>query len=261
MRPSLIDAIFLSEKRKKFLLLLLDGPRNIAEIKSILNVTSSSMLPQIKKLKDLDLVVQQDGVYRLSDIAKVLVEKMKPLVETVEVIEENYDYWLTRDLSSIPPHLLDRIGELGECQLINPDLNHLFEPPQQFSESVSKSKNIMTFASFFHPQCPYNYAKLARRGVEVSLILTKAVFERLKNDYQKELNSLMDSPNANIFICEENVAIGSVSVTDDIMMVSLFTKDGVLDHKKVISYDPGTLKWGNDLVLHHMGMSKSVTDV
>ena len=261
MRRSLIDAIFLSEKRKKFLLLLLDEPKGIDEIKETLNVKSSSMLAQIKILKDLDLVVQEEGLYKLTDIARVLVEKMKPLVEAVDVMEDNYDYWSTHDLSAIPYNLLERIGELGECKVLNPPLNQLFEPPQKFSMSVSRSKTIMTFASVFHPQCPTNYSNLAKDGVDVLLILTKAVFERMKDDYYEEFKSLMELSNATIFTCEEDVAIGSISVTDDIMMMSLFTKESILDHKKVISYDPGALKWGSELILYYKDMSEPVTDL
>ncbi len=46
------DTIWLSEKKKKnLLLLLMEGPRNIEQIKTSLNVTSKAMMPQIKILK------------------------------------------------------------------------------------------------------------------------------------------------------------------------------------------------------------------
>ena len=48
MESSLLDVLFLSEKRKNLLLLLLDGPKNIEEIKNILDVRSSPIMTQIK---------------------------------------------------------------------------------------------------------------------------------------------------------------------------------------------------------------------
>jgi predicted transcriptional regulator len=51
MSSSLCDTIWLSEKRKNLLLLLMEGPRDIEQIKTSLNVTAKAMMPQIKILK------------------------------------------------------------------------------------------------------------------------------------------------------------------------------------------------------------------
>ncbi len=52
MKTSLIDLAFLSEKRKDVLLLLEEGPKTGDEIKTALNVNSTSIMPpQIKKIK------------------------------------------------------------------------------------------------------------------------------------------------------------------------------------------------------------------
>ena len=78
----LIELIFLSDKRKQLLLFLKSGPKNMDEITEALQAASTSILPQIKKLKDMSLVVQVDKIYTLSPIGKVLVEKMQPLIST-----------------------------------------------------------------------------------------------------------------------------------------------------------------------------------
>jgi predicted transcriptional regulator len=48
MVASLSDTVWLSEKRLNLLLLLMEGPRDIDQIKTSLNVTSRGMMPQIK---------------------------------------------------------------------------------------------------------------------------------------------------------------------------------------------------------------------
>ena len=105
MQLELLELIFLSNRRKQLLLFLKDGPKNMDEIKGALDVTSTAILPQIKKLKEKSLVVQEEKSYRLSLIGKVLVEKMQPLVNIVDVFEDNFDYWAERDLQGIPPAL------------------------------------------------------------------------------------------------------------------------------------------------------------
>ncbi|WMW22602.1 winged helix-turn-helix domain-containing protein [Methanolobus mangrovi] len=250
MKDSLIDAIFLSEKRKKLLLLLMEGPKDIEEIKEALDVTSSAMLPQIKKLRKLNLIVCNERVYSLTEAARILVEKMEPLLGTIDVFEENYDYWMSRHISSIPEEFRSRLWNLGKCELKRPDMIYLFEPPEEFNESLAKSKNIRTLASFFHPQCPHNYAQLAKKGVDVTLILTKAVFDRMKKDGSKYLQKILESEGSELFFMKEEIPIGSITVTDDIFMITLFNKDLVLDHLKLISYGPQARQWGLDIIDH-----------
>ena len=75
MESSLLDVLFLSEKRKNLLLLLLDGPKNIEEIKNILDVRSSPIMTQIKILMKQDLIVENNRLYKLSSIGEILVPK------------------------------------------------------------------------------------------------------------------------------------------------------------------------------------------
>ena len=60
MNSSLLDLILFSEKRKDFLLLLKEGPRNIEEILEKLQVSRTALLPQIKKLKEENLVIHEE---------------------------------------------------------------------------------------------------------------------------------------------------------------------------------------------------------
>lgn len=258
MQASLIDAIFLSEKRKGLLLLLMDGPKDMDEIKEALNVTASAMLPQIKKLRKLDLIVCNNRVYSLTEAARILVRKMKPLLETINVFEDNYEYWMSRHMDSIPEEFRDRIGELDKCELKRPDMIYIFEPPEEFNESLANSNSIKTLASFFHPQCPHNYAMLAKRGISITLILTKAVFDRMKQDSAKYLKIILESGNSRLFILKEDTPIGSISVTDDIFMIALFNKEIVLDHLKLTSHEPQALQWGSDLIEHFKTISVPV---
>ena len=93
MENTLLDLILLSEKRKNVLLLLLEGPKDIETIKKALNASATAVQPQVKKLKEQHLVVQEKNLYKLSEIGRIVAEKMKPLVDTLSVLEENTDYW------------------------------------------------------------------------------------------------------------------------------------------------------------------------
>ena len=60
MNSSLLDLILFSEKRKDFLLLLKEGPKSIEEILEKLQVSRTALLPQIKKLKEENLVIHEN---------------------------------------------------------------------------------------------------------------------------------------------------------------------------------------------------------
>jgi len=69
MDKDLIDLLFMSQKRRDLLLLLKNGGRKIEDIVSILHVTPTGMLPQIKKLKEESLIFQENKEYKLTPLA------------------------------------------------------------------------------------------------------------------------------------------------------------------------------------------------
>jgi len=260
MSSSLCDTIWLSEKRKNLLLLLMEGPRDIDQIKTSLNVNSKAMMPQIKILKKQELILQEGDIYELSEIGKLVVGNMLPLLNTLGVLEENKEYWASRDTSSIPHDLFMHLGELGECMVIEPDLNHLFDLPREFTENLSKSRCILSSLSYYHPLYPSLYAKLARSEAEVELVLTESVFERLKNEFPDELSSLLESENTTVVVCEESLNIPTIAVTDRFMYLCLFDRQGKYDHRKVMSFDASALRWGRELFMYYKKSARKVPD-
>ncbi|AKB43360.1 Transcriptional regulator, ArsR family [Methanosarcina sp. Kolksee] len=255
------DTIWLSEKRKNLLLLLMEGPRDIEQIKTSLNVTSKAMMPQIKILKKQGLVLQKENTYMLSEIGKLVVGNMLPLLNTLEVLEENKEYWTSRDTSVIPQEQFMRLGELGECMVIEPDLNHLFDLPREFTENLIKSRCIMSSLSYYHPLYSSLYSRLAKSGAEMEIVLTKAVLERLKNDCRDELETLLDSENTVVKVCEENLKLPTIAVTEKFMYICLFDKQGKYDHRKVMSFDASALRWGRELFIHYNELSQKVIEI
>ncbi|WP_269850006.1 helix-turn-helix transcriptional regulator [Methanosarcina horonobensis] len=203
MNPNLLDLILFSEKRKAFLLLLKEGPKNTQEILDRLQVPRTALLPQIKKLKEQNLVIHEDGIYRLSLVGEIIIEKMQPLLDTLEVFEKNEEFWADRKLSPIPLHLMKRISELGDYRLIEPDLSHTFDLNPEFVKHTSNSNNILMFFSYFHPQFPSFFLNLARKGTEISLVQSESVYLRFLEDFRKEGEEYLKMENASLFILDK----------------------------------------------------------
>lgn len=89
MRSTLITILLSSEKRTDLLLLLKEKPRTIEEINNELDTNSVAILPQLKKLKEKGLVIQEEKTYELSLLGKIIVRKMESLVKALRQLEED----------------------------------------------------------------------------------------------------------------------------------------------------------------------------
>jgi predicted transcriptional regulator len=251
MDKALIDLLFMSQKRKDLLLLLKNGEKTIEEIVDTLNVNPTGMLPQIKKLKEEHLVLQEDREYRLTPLAEIVVEKMEPLLDTLQVIEENTDYWQERDLTALPRIFLERLNELKCCFLVRPDPDNIFEPPAVFLENIRKSKRILSFSSIFHPVFSEMFLANQDEDTEITLIVTGKIYERLKTDFENELKLYQAREENRLFIGTSETKVAMLVKTEHFMAADFLTSKGSFDQETIIGFEPAAMKWAEDLILHY----------
>lgn len=277
---SLLDAIFLSEKRKNLLLLLKEeGPKSSDEIKNAFDFPWKSMIPQIKKLVDMGLVIQTDGVYSLSEMGTVIATNVKFLLNTLKIYEENRDFWSEHDLSSIPFYLLTRIGELGQCKILKSDLSHMFKVQEDIVKCMLGSSQIMVFISAIHPAYHLLCLEFLKKGFEVTIILTESGFESIQNEclpqsttsfsdssvlkldlpeYKKEVQFFLDCENSHFFVSDGEKKPMMLVVTDKIFALSLLDKNNRIDRNYIVSFEPGALKWGEELFAYYKQNSRQI---
>ncbi len=240
------------------MLFLKDGSKSIEEITKLLDSPPASVLPQIKKLKDNRLVLQDGKYYSLSKIGVIVTEKMSPLVGILEVFEDNLDYWITQDLSGIPPFLLRRLGELSPCEVIEPELHRIFEPPEEFLDSLMKSRDVMRFTSYFQPSFPELHSELLMKKTNISLIVTEGFFERIVNDYPEELENFLLPENSRFFVYKGVSSLASVTVSERFMAITLIDKKGRPDQRLLISFEKNAIEWGKELCTYYRGLSEEI---
>lgn len=261
MELQLIDTIFFSDKRKNLLLLLKNGPKTIEEIKTRLEVSSSPIMAQIRILLKDGLLVQKEDSYELSVKGKLIVPKMEPLLSTFRVFDENHDYWARQSLSTLPSHLLDRIGELGKCMELVPDRTHIFDYPQEIMDPLYKSKKVMEVSSFFRPGYPGLYLDLAKKGIEVSLVLERPIYRKLVRDYRKGVEEFLNMENTYLFVCDDKIELASSIVTDRFISLSMISKDGRYYNHEMVSFENSALGWGKELFNYYRDMSEQITQI
>ncbi|WNY27641.1 winged helix-turn-helix domain-containing protein [Methanolapillus ohkumae] len=258
MTTELIGTLFLSEKRKNVLIFLLSGPKDIDEIKIELNVNTSALMTQMKILMDQGLIVYSDNLYSLSVMGSVIVQKMLPLLNMLDTYSENKTYWSDHKLSAIPSDLLDRMDELRNCVLVEPELHRLYELPLKFEENLFKSAYIREISSFFSPSYHSAYLELARKGTEISIIIPVSVFDRFSHDYPFLLEEYLSRPNAKIYVYEKPIEMASSVVTDHFFSFSLFNNNGVYHNHSMMSFEESSIQWGEKLFQYYLERSKEM---
>jgi predicted transcriptional regulator len=258
MKTSLVNTVWYSEKRKNLLLLLSEGERDLEQIKKSLNVTTRSIMPQIKTLKNQNLIKQEQENFSLTTIGNIIVDNMLPFLDTSRIVEENKDFWTSRDFDAIPAHLFSRMRDLGHYFLIEPDINHMFELPREFVDNIPKSKTIMTFVSYLHPSFLSLYLKAALSGADIVLFLSETALDKIRKEYLGQFNELIGMDGTAIFLCEENPRIPMITVTDWFCYICLFNEEKRYDHRDIISFDESSLEWCNELFEYYRCNSKKL---
>lgn len=246
MQHELIDVVFRSQKRRDLLLLLGEKPRTMEEIKTLLDVSPTAILPQIKRLTDSDLVIQKNGSYGLTDMGEQVFKKVQSLVNVLTLLERD-NYWIEHDLSGIPQYLLDKIGDLKDCKLIEADPSQIFEPSTELLNFFSSSRYLMVFSSFYRPEFLPLYTKLGRLESEVTLVFTESVLEKILHNYERKIRKLATMKNAELFVCNDGVKLAELMVSDRGMMISLFDSNGRFYHNFMSCSEPEAISWAKEL--------------
>lgn len=262
MKTSLLNLLFLSEKRKNILLLLKKGdPKSVETLRKELEESATSIQPQLKKLREKHLVIREGNLYRLSKIGSVIVEKLPPLLNTQKVFEENENYWASRDLKAIPYSFQQRIGELGECKISEPDSCNHFKLIPGCSSALKNSKEIKAFISYFHPLLPPYFLEQAQDGRKVRIIVNKMFMERAICDFRSETREFLELKNTKMYVCKEPGVIPSILATDFFAAIALFPKEGMFDRNYVMSFDKSALLWGEELFEYYRELSEEITEL
>jgi predicted transcriptional regulator len=174
-------------------------------------------------------------------------------------IARNEEFWIRHIITGIPQPLRKRINELGDYIIIESEPTEIFQPHKQFMKKLLDSKWIKGVSPIFHPEYPNAFVQLANKGVEISLILTKNVFDKVEAEYKEELKKFLGYKNATMMVCEEEILV-AFTVTDLFLSLGLFFKEGEYDtHHDLQSTEGSAIKWGEDLFNYYKVRSKEIT--
>jgi len=261
MKKSLLDVMFMSEKRKGVLLLLQDGAKEMEYLLKSLGTTRQALLPQIRILEEHHLISHQRDVSELTTIGKLVVDEMLPLLETVETFNGDIDYWGTRDLDFIPPYLLKRMNELRNCEVIKPPTREMYELNNKITSSCYTSDSVNMIAAYFHPDYPALFSEMANRNVNVNAIFSKDLLDHLQKDYYNFLEKMIRGKSFNIYVHPQRLDFLALVVNDHYNLLRIIKNNGEIDGQYIMCSNPAALGWGNELFRYYLKGSMLLTDI
>jgi predicted transcriptional regulator len=261
MKKSLLDVIFMSEKRKGVLLLLQKGAQEMEDLLVSLKTTRQALLPQIRVLEDHYLVAHYKDVYELTTIGKLIVDEMKPLVDTITVLDSDINYWGSHNLDFIPSHLLERIGELGKYEIVNPSLTEINALNQKIIERSLISKAQYSIGIFYHPDFPKLITGMIQNNVHVHFITNSEVLERIKNSNHADFDEFIQSNLFHLYVYPRKINFLALVYNDYNIFMRLLNRNGETDASHIIGSSKKALEWVKELFEYYLKDSIPITEI
>lgn len=259
MKRNMLDTVFTSCLVKDVLLLLKDGPKDTDTIMSALGASRQALFPQIRVLSDCNIISTIDGSCRLTAIGTILVDRIVPLLDTFDLLENIGCY----ELDFIPPPLLKRVNELGPCNVVDPSLPEICDMDKEFHRLSTESKSIIAITTFMFPNFSDLFAAYTEKGIPVSVILSARLHDKLKCSRYQEYKDLIDNEIIDVYVHNDEMGLVSFTQSNHGIMFRLLSARGQshYDYKRIIFQNPASFQWGRDLFDHYKTESVQVADI
>lgn len=261
LKKSIFDILFASEKRKNVMLLLKDGPREMSFLLDSLDTSRQALLPQMKILKERDLVYQSNDAYGLTNTGRLIANEMEPFIDTIETLDINSHYFAQHNVDGIPEHLLKRINEIRGFTLVEPDHVNSIELNTDHLEDCLRSKAVYFVYTFMHPGAKSVLDRLVAKGIQVSIIFSKELAQKIIHEMYDACKSSLELENVNMYIYEREPEISSVTVSDNGFQLRLFLKNSEFSNKQILCYSPEGRQWAKELYDHYLKDAKLITEI
>jgi len=247
------DLKFISSSgvRAKIIISLTSGTKELNDLKEELTMDTSNILHAIRDLEKKDIIFKQKNNYILSPTGIIIGLKLVDIIKTISAVQKNKKIWLNHEISGIPEHMILRMGELYNSNLVESELTDILKPRENYSQILMDSKNIKGISPIFYTNYIDEFKLLIKNGKDVELILTSNIIKKIMNFIDPasimELRELLSQEKLKIWTTDDNIKV-AFTVTDKSISLGLFSTNGEYDTTKdLVSDHPDAVTWGNNL--------------
>jgi predicted transcriptional regulator len=244
--------LFRSELKLKIISSLLSEEKKLSTLREELGSSGSTIIHALKDLEAMNLTQQEGKHYKLTSLGVMEAILIEEASSAVKVLERFQDFWLQHDVSTIPSHLLQRIGALQDSALIQDNSIALDRVHLTFQQLLLTSRRVWGVSPIFHSDYVGAFQRLLSEGATVELILTSGVLDKtLTLADTEQIIDYIKRDKLRIFLTDElKIAL---TVTENSFSMGLFTKDGEYDYSRdLVSNSPKAIEWGEELFQHHL---------
>ncbi|PXF53563.1 MAG: transcriptional regulator [Candidatus Methanophagaceae archaeon] len=247
-----------SELRRRIIIALREGKRALSELRDSLGVSSTTAIHALRELEKENIIFQDESRrYGLTRIGYVIGLKLSDFIDAVEVLKKHEDFWLTHDLSGIPPHLLEKIGWLSNSNVVKIDALDIIKTHTTYIRTLKTAKWIKGVSPIFSPDYPRIFEDLITKHTFTQLVLTESVLKKVIDTVGLEnLKYQVSKGYLEIFVIEEEVKV-AFTVTNFFLSIGLFKPDGVYDTTlDLINTEERAVRWGIELFEYYQKKAK-----
>lgn len=261
MKKTLLDVVFKSEKRKNVLLLLQNEPQKMETLLKSLKTTRQALLPQIRILEEQHLVFHYNDTYELTNIGKLVVDEMVPLLGTIEVFDKDIAYWGNHNVDFIPSHLLKGISKMRNYEIINPSLADMYTVHEKFNDNSSPKKSVYVVTTFLYPDYHKIFSETIEKKIEFFMIVSKELLDKIKLHHSADFKKFIESEYFSFYVYTKKMEFSFFTFDDHHILGSLLTKKGEFDNKHILCSTKDSLEWGKELFEHCLKDSVRITEL
>jgi len=245
-----------SDLRNKIIIRLYEGKKPLSHLRNDLKINSTTAIHALKELEKYNITFQDNYKnYSLTNIGRVIAVKLLDFNDAAEVLEKYKEFWLEHDMSGIPEHLIEKIGWLKDSELVKDTEIDIFKVHSNFINLLKNAKDIRGVSSIYVPEYTSLFQELVSKNVDVQLILSKEVLEKIDKSILNQLITKSE-PKFNLFVMNKNLK-AAITVTDYFLSIGLFRVDGTYDYSNdLISYSKEAIAWGNEFFDHYARLSE-----
>ncbi|HNS24998.1 MAG TPA: winged helix-turn-helix domain-containing protein [Methanobacteriaceae archaeon] len=251
----------ISGVRAKILITLQEGPKNLSELRELINLRSSTILHGMNELEKRNIVRKTGDRYNLSATGQILTLNFVDLVKSIIVAKRYEDLWEGHQIDGIPVHLMLQIGSLINADLITSEPTDIYKPHLNFTQIASDSKKFWGISPFFHSEYTELMIEMVSRGVDTKIIVTESIMNKLHELAAQDpeaFANLTSQENFELWITDKEVKLG-FTVTDRFISLGLALDDGTYDYSMdLVSDDHDAIIWGEKLFEYYRERSKRV---
>jgi predicted transcriptional regulator len=245
-----------SELKVAILISLLDGNKNLSELKTVVGARETTILHILKEFENLALTTKSHGIYGLTSLGIVEASICRECSSAAAVVGDFKEFWLCHDISSLPVCFLLRLGELKDSFLVKAESSDLGKVHETFMQVLLSAKKIQGVSPIFHPDYVSAFRQLLNKGNPVDLVLTNSVLEKtLGSADAKLLHKYILDERLRIFVKDDlKVAL---TITENSFSLGLFGLDGNYDYgMDLVSLSPRAVAWGEELFRNMLAKSQ-----